>query len=595
MHRNGISLIEWMKMFPDKNSARKWFESIIWEDGVAVCHRCGGTNTYEVASGKPLPYRCRDCHKHFSFRNGTLLEGSYVPPRAKLRLWYAKQDGSFASRESPLLKVGDDLEKLTSNVGYRGYIIRRISKLLRENAYRYGFENGVAVIKKGEIADLEGIFREQFYWLIDIHFRKRNRLAPQEIKCLSLISINRVDNYVQSNDIIHRIFEEKLRQVCREQLNCEPAEEELAAVRSYYFAQTGKVEYTDNKCPMRTKQKLFDLILNLKVELLRIGNPVGFIFSQFALGAGWKYPKVLNIATLNHSDSEYKKQQEIDCRRRISINQEGQRVCDSDDCLEGEEINLLSIVPNEAYKMFVSQHQSEIEEVYGTDAFGAKTRRKKKCTHPRKCLVNRNDAIYKNDSFREFWLRLSLHADYTIVIDEDAVVTRATEALTVLKIEHHTAEVTISCIERLEPNFVSYSDTIETPNRRPYDRVVFDNNFERNLAEFVDNDDEVVYFLKYPALHQIASPIGPYNPDSGVVLRRRHLRDSEEAEFYFVVETEGTNELADKKAFRESEVCKSKCVMKHFDVLGGDANVSYEAPVTEYSVFKTRAKGVSHA
>ena len=82
-HQNGISLIELMEMFPDEYSARKWFESIIWEDGGAVCHRCGGTNTYEVAGGKPLPYRCRDCRKHFSFRHGTLLEDSHVP----LRKW----------------------------------------------------------------------------------------------------------------------------------------------------------------------------------------------------------------------------------------------------------------------------------------------------------------------------------------------------------------------------------------------------------------------------------------------------------------------------------------------------------------------------
>ncbi len=78
-HRNGISLIELMAKFPDETSARKWFESIIWEDGVAVCHRCGGTNTYKVASGKPLPNRCRDCRKHFSFRHGTLLADSHVP------------------------------------------------------------------------------------------------------------------------------------------------------------------------------------------------------------------------------------------------------------------------------------------------------------------------------------------------------------------------------------------------------------------------------------------------------------------------------------------------------------------------------------
>ena len=612
------------------------------------------------------------------------------PPRAKLRLWYAKQDGSFASRESPFLKVSDDLEQKTGNVGYRGYVIRRISKPLRESTYRCEFENGAVVVEKEKAADLEGIFGEQLYWLIDSHFTKRDRLAPQGIKCLSLIFIDRVDNYVQQDGIIRRIFADKYRQVCRDKLNCEPTDEEIAAVQGYYFAQTGKGEYTDNERSMRMNKALFDLILKQKEELLRIGNPVEFIFSHSALGVGWDNPNVFNIAALNQSYSEIKKRQEIGRGLRISVNQEGQRVYDADDCPEGDEINLLTIVPNETYETFVSQYQSEINEVYGTTASGAKTRHKKKGKHPRKRRVRRNDAVYESDSFREFWRRLSLRTDYTVVLDEDAVITRATEALNALKIEHYTAEVALNRVERLEaegvttqhlgserrrlrakfgavdlveeisegtslayptvirilrevtnrsaiaanparfiheassrireieldellrgltyassgeefdisrlePSIVTYADTIETPNRGLYDRVVFDSSFERDFAGFADNDNEVVCFLKLPAFYQIPTPIGPYNPDFGVVLRRKRLRDAKEAEFYFVVETKGTNELADKKALRESEVYKIKCALKHFDALGVDAHVNYDAPVKEYSVFKTRAKGVMHA
>ena len=612
------------------------------------------------------------------------------PPRAKLRLWYAKRDGSFTSRESPFLKVGDDLEERTGNVGYRGYVIRRISKPLRERTYRCEFENGAVVVENEKAADLEGIFGEQLYWLIDSHFTKRDRLAPQGIKCLSLIFIDRVDNYVQSDGVIRRIFAEKYRQVCLERLNRGPTEEEIAAVQGYYFAQTGKGEYTDNERSMRTNKELFDLILKQKEELLRIGNPVEFIFSHSALGVGWDNPNVFNIATLNQSYSEIKKRQEIGRGLRISVNQEGQRVYDADGCPEGDEINLLTIVPNETYETFVSQYQSEITEVYGTTASGAKTRHKKKGTHPRKRRVRRNDAVYESDSFREFWRRLSLRTDYTVVIDEDAVVTRATDALNALKIEHYTAEVALNRVERLEaegvttlhmgserrrlratfgavdlveeisegtslayptvirvlrdltnraaiaanparfiheassrireieldellrgltyapsgeefdisrlePSIVTYADTIKTPFRGLYDRVVFDSNFERDFAGSADNDDEVVCFLKLPAFYQIPTPIGPYNPDFGVVLRRKRLRDGEQSEFYFVVETKGTNELDDKKALRESEVYKIKCAMKHFDALGVDAQVKYHAPVKEYSVFKSRAKGVSHA
>ena len=612
------------------------------------------------------------------------------PPRAKLRLWYAKLDGSFTLRESPFLKVGDDLEEKTGNVGYRGYVIRRISKPLRENTYRCEFENGAVVVEKEKAADLEGIFGEQLYWLIDSHFTKRDRLVPQGIKCLSLIFIDRVDNYVPQDSMIRRIFGEKYRQVCREKLNREASEEEIAAVQGCYFAQTGKGVYTDNERSMRTNKELFDLILKQKEELLRIGNPVEFIFSHSALGVGWDNPNVFNIATLNQSYSEIKKRQEIGRGLRISVNQKGQRVYEDDDCQEGDEINLLTIVPNETYETFVSQYQSEIQEVYGTTASGAKTRHKKKGKHPRKRRVRRNDAVYESDSFREFWRRLSQRTDYTVVIDEEAVATRAAEALNALKIEHYTAEVALNRVERVDaegvttqhigserrrlratfgavdlveeisegtsiayptvirilrevtnrsaiaanparfiheassrirdialdellrgltyapsgeefdisrfgPSIVTHLDTIETPNRSLYDRVVCDSSFERDFAGSADNDDEVVCFLKLPDFYQIPTPIGSYNPDFGVILRRKHLQDGKEAEFYFVVETKGTNDLADKKALRESEVYKIKCAMKHFDALGIDARVDYDAPVKEYSVFKSRAKGVMHA
>jgi len=79
-----------------------------------------------------------------------------------------------------------------------------------------------------------------------------------------------------------------------------------------------------------------------------------------------------------------------------------------------------------------------------------------------------------------------------------------------------------------------------------------------------------------------------------VVFRRKRLKDAEETEFYFVVETKGTNEITDKKALRESEVYKIKCAMKHFDALGVDARVHYDAPVKEYPVFKSRARGAMH-
>ena len=81
--RKGITLIELFEKFSDEDSSRRWIESVFWKGGEPVCFRCGGTNTYEVSSRKPLPHKCRDCRRHFSVRHATILEGSHVP----LRKW----------------------------------------------------------------------------------------------------------------------------------------------------------------------------------------------------------------------------------------------------------------------------------------------------------------------------------------------------------------------------------------------------------------------------------------------------------------------------------------------------------------------------
>ena len=80
--RTGITLMDLMEMFPDEESAVKWFESIQW--GVdRCCGHCGSVSTKPVPSKKPMPYWCKDCRSYFSVRTGTTLQHSRVP----LRKW----------------------------------------------------------------------------------------------------------------------------------------------------------------------------------------------------------------------------------------------------------------------------------------------------------------------------------------------------------------------------------------------------------------------------------------------------------------------------------------------------------------------------
>ena len=81
-----ISLFELMEMFPTEKSVMSHIESVRW-NGTRYCGHCGSTRT--VKSKHPtMPYRCKDCRKHFSVRTGTLMESSRIPYRRWLAAIY---------------------------------------------------------------------------------------------------------------------------------------------------------------------------------------------------------------------------------------------------------------------------------------------------------------------------------------------------------------------------------------------------------------------------------------------------------------------------------------------------------------------------
>ncbi len=73
-----LSTFQFFQRFPDEEAARKHFEAQRW-NGEPVCGHCGSANAVECKDHKPMPYRCRDCRKHFSVRTGTVLAESRLP------------------------------------------------------------------------------------------------------------------------------------------------------------------------------------------------------------------------------------------------------------------------------------------------------------------------------------------------------------------------------------------------------------------------------------------------------------------------------------------------------------------------------------
>ncbi len=82
-HRESIGIMDLFLLFPDEQSAVKWFEGVIWKGG-RKCPKCGKSDTYAVKSNNNgMPYRCRDCMRYFSVKTGTVMASS----KPSLQLW----------------------------------------------------------------------------------------------------------------------------------------------------------------------------------------------------------------------------------------------------------------------------------------------------------------------------------------------------------------------------------------------------------------------------------------------------------------------------------------------------------------------------
>ena len=77
--REGLSLVDAIKMFSDETATERWFVETRWPNGIA-CPFCGSLDEVaERPNRKPQPYRCRACRKDFSVKTGSIMHGSKLP------------------------------------------------------------------------------------------------------------------------------------------------------------------------------------------------------------------------------------------------------------------------------------------------------------------------------------------------------------------------------------------------------------------------------------------------------------------------------------------------------------------------------------
>lgn len=79
-HREGVTLKQLLKRFPDNDTAEKWFVKERWPNGVC-CPECGSTSVQQRPKHPTMKFRCREkaCPtQFFSTKTGTVMEGSKV-------------------------------------------------------------------------------------------------------------------------------------------------------------------------------------------------------------------------------------------------------------------------------------------------------------------------------------------------------------------------------------------------------------------------------------------------------------------------------------------------------------------------------------
>ena len=73
-YREGVSLVQAFKKFPDDKTAEQWFVSVRWPKGV-TCPHCEAKEIVNTTH-PTMPFRCKTCRKFFSVRTGSVMQSS---------------------------------------------------------------------------------------------------------------------------------------------------------------------------------------------------------------------------------------------------------------------------------------------------------------------------------------------------------------------------------------------------------------------------------------------------------------------------------------------------------------------------------------
>lgn len=222
-----------------------------------------------------------------------------------------------------------------------------VHRLSAAEAHRRGLVKTIEVVPcpRELVAAPEARFAAQLEGMIAAHLQRQRQWHAQGIKVLSLVFLERVDDYLDDGAVA-RAFD-----ACFDRLKVgDPhfAHRTAASVRAAYFAPRRGAG------PTAGARAAYDLLLRDKERLLRFDEPVAFVFSHSALREGWDNPNIFQICTLARAHSPLRKRQEIGRGIRLAVDQRGVRVPRPD-------VQVLRVFANESYEAYVAALQQETE------------------------------------------------------------------------------------------------------------------------------------------------------------------------------------------------------------------------------------------
>lgn len=326
-------------------------------------------------------------------------------------------------RKSVTASIGRDLYVSSGKreIYRNGYIVNEIDA-----------EKGIVSLSGGRKLSVgetigglnDEIMRIQIRETVAEHFSKEKRLNG--LKVISLFFIDRVANYRAYDEAGNPVkgkfaeyFEEAFNEFAQKEEFMDVIPFDAEEVHNGYFSQD-KGKWKDTRGNTLADNQTFKLIMREKERLLDPDEPLRFIFSHSALREGWDNPNVFQICTLNETQSELKKRQEIGRGMRLAVDSDGKRIQDTN-------INRLTVIANESYEDFARQLQNEIEDDCGV-RFGNRIKNKRK-----RASVQYRKGFQLDERFKTLWERIKYQTIYRVEYKTEELINKAAE--TVKKME----------------------------------------------------------------------------------------------------------------------------------------------------------------